>query len=175
MSLSTANGSSQLPSQFQSHLAILRQTPFFRECPMEALKVLAYLATQEVFATGDYLFVQGEDDGRAYVLLEGEAQLVREAPAGVQPVRPVLAGEFLGGLSLLGPQPRVLSLRAETAVTCLVLSRERFSRILAQMPAILPQILKAVVEGIRNWEERLLVDAACDCSRCRQLLGVSLL
>lgn len=176
MNSSTENADFCRPCEFQEHLDMLRGIKFFSALPLEALKVLAYLCTREKFRPGDILLHQGEDDGQALYVLSGKAQLVRDEPAGDQIIREVEAGEFLGGLSLLGPMPRLFSLKAVEDTRCLVLAREKFTKALEQFPELMPKLIRAMVESIRTWEERFWSDRNEKCRTvCQPRMGVSLL
>ena len=63
-------------SEFQENLSALREIPFFSKLPMEKLKLFAYLCTRNSYEPGDYMFQQGDDDGRAFYILEGNAALI---------------------------------------------------------------------------------------------------
>jgi CRP-like cAMP-binding protein len=174
--MSSLDESSPTPScEYQENLDILRQTYFFSGLPLESLKIFAYLCTREKFREGDVLFRQGEDDGEAFCILSGRAQLERTAQEAILPIRCCEAGEFIGGLTLIGETRRLYSLRALQATVCLVLSREKFAKSLDQFPEQRPRIFKAVVAAINDWEERFLEDMAEECSACMPKLGVSLL
>jgi CRP-like cAMP-binding protein len=96
---SLENDNSAPSSELEQNLNLLRQTYFFSTFPVEALKVFAYLCHRETFNTGEYLFRQGEDDGRAYYLIEGTAELEFSAGDRVQLIRQGNPGDFFGGLS----------------------------------------------------------------------------
>jgi CRP/FNR family transcriptional regulator, cyclic AMP receptor protein len=137
--------------------------------------VLAYLGTHEHFRAGDYLFHQGDDDGMAFYIISGEARLLHEG--GDQPVeiREFAKGAFLGSLALLGNARRLFSLEARTDVTCLILTREKFTKTMEQFPGIAPSVLQALVSGIHSWDQSVLADVNGGCPTCRQSVGVSLL
>ena len=65
-------------SEFQENLEILRQMDFFSALSLESLKVLAYLCTRERFKAGDFLFRQDDNDGNAFYIMSGKAELVRQ-------------------------------------------------------------------------------------------------
>jgi len=44
-----------------------------------------------------------------------------------------------------------------------------------QFPDLMPKILKSVVDSVRAWEERLLIDQDGFCEACKQKAGVSLI
>ncbi|MBT8407150.1 MAG: cyclic nucleotide-binding domain-containing protein [Deltaproteobacteria bacterium] len=69
-------------SEFQENLEILRQMDFFSALSLQALKVFAYLFTREMFKPGDYLFRQDDNDGTAFYILSGTAEVVRKDENG---------------------------------------------------------------------------------------------
>ena len=174
MNLSSEKNEAIQSSEFQENLEILRQTYFFSSLPMEALKVFAYIGTRETYKQGEYLFRQGDDDGQAFYVISGTVSLVHTDGGDELIIRDYGAGEFLGGMALLGKMHRLFSLKAGTEVTCLIMSREKFKSTMQQFPDFMPRIIKSVVERISAWEERLLALRSEDCEACRQNIGISL-
>jgi CRP-like cAMP-binding protein len=174
--MSSLDESSLPPScEYQENLDILRQTYFFSGLPLESLKIFAYLCTREKFREGDLLFSQGEDDGEAFWILSGLAGLERSVETSALPIRTIGAGEFIGGLTLIGENRRLYSLRALQETICLVLSRDKFAKTLDQFPEQRHRIFRAVVAAINEWEERFLEGMTEVCGGCTSKLGVSLL
>jgi CRP-like cAMP-binding protein len=174
--MSSLEKSNLSPScEYQENLDVLRQTYFFSGVPLESLKVFAYLCTRENFKPGEYLFRQGEDDGDAFCIVAGRAQLERSENGEARAVRSCLAGEFIGGLTLLAETQRLYSLRAVEPTVCIVLNRERFTKTIEQFPGQMPRIVRALVGSVIKWEQRFLEDMAGDCGGCLPRLGVSVL
>lgn len=174
MNLSEKNDTAA-PSEFKENLNILRDTYFFSGFPLETLKVFAYLCTREKFKPGEYLFRQGEEDDRAFYVIEGRLGLEYSKNGEAATIREFRAGEFIGSLTLLGEMGRLFSLRAMEETSCLVLNREKFTKALEQFPEVMPKIFKAVTHAIGHWEDRFLADRTDRCSACMSQLGVSLL
>jgi CRP-like cAMP-binding protein len=172
---SSERNETALSSEVDQNLELLRQTYFFSGLPVETIKVFAYLCTREVFKRGEYLFNQGEDDGQAFYIIDGEAVIERNENGATIRFRTLTAGEFLGGFTLMGAMQRLFSLKAESDVNCLILNREKFSKALEQFQDLIPNILKALVQVIDQWEERFLISRPDQCEACQQNLGVSLL
>jgi CRP-like cAMP-binding protein len=147
---------------------------FFAELPLEALKVFAYLFNREIFKLGDYLFQQDDNDGKAFYIISGEAELIREDERGASELRKYGDGEFLGGTALVGDMRRLFSLRASMETTCLVMTREKFTRAIEQFPELMTKVMETMVDRIRSWEERLLLHRDGLCDACRNKAGVSL-
>ena len=166
----------QEPSfEFKKNLSVLREIRFCSELPMETLKVLAYLCVREPFKAGDYLFRQKDDDGRAFYIISGKARMMRQDEKKSLILRDVDSGTFLGSLALLGKAPRLFSMQAIIDTSCLILSREKFTKAIEQFPDTLPKILNAVVESVHTWEKRFLAESDESCEKCVQKIGVSLL
>ena len=172
-SLETSNSSTT--SELDQNLEFLRQTYLFAVVPLESLKVFAYLCTREKFKPGEYLIHQGEDDGNAFYVIDGQAKLERESGGSVHIVRDVEVGEFIGGMSLMGSMQRLYSIRAETETTCLILDREKFSRTMTKFQDLMPSFFKALVGQIDAWEKSFLSGRMVECDDCLKQLGVSLL
>ena len=174
MSLSEKNNTNP-SSEFQENLEILRQTYFFSGLPLETLKIFAYLCTREKFRDNEYIFRQDEDDGQAFYIIDGKAVLERRNNGETADVRDCEAGDFLGGLTLLGETGRLFSLKSVTDTTCLVLSREKFSKTMEQFPGLMTKICKAVAQHIDTWEKRFLTEQGDQCGECMRRLGVTLI
>jgi len=162
-------------SELDQNLELLRQTYFFSVVPLEALKVFAYLCNRETFKEGEYLFRQDEDDGRAFYIIKGRAVLGREEGESEKEIRMYSEGDFLGGLSLMGPMQRLFSLKAASEVTCLICAREKFSRTLSQFQDLMPGLFKALVGAINGWEKGFLSSRTDQDDEYLRHLGVSLL
>jgi CRP-like cAMP-binding protein len=174
MNLSSGKTEAHQSSELQENLGFLRQIYFFSGLPLESLKLFAYMCTRETFKQGEYLFRQGDDDGQAFFIVSGKARLVRTDEGGEQMIRDYDTGEFLGGMVLLGSMHRLFSLKALTDVTCLILTREKFSTTVQPFPDLMPRIMKSVAERISAWEGGFLVSLGEGCEVCGQKVGVSL-
>jgi CRP-like cAMP-binding protein len=148
---------------------------FFSVLSLEALKVFAYLFTREKFKPGDHLFHQDDNDGKAFYIISGRADVIREDERGETTFGQFGKGEFLGGLALLGDMRRLFSVRAQTDMMCLVMTREKFTKAIEQFPELVPRVMETMVKGVRFWEETLLLESGGLCDQCRRKVGVSLI
>lgn len=161
-------------SEYQENLQFLRQVDFFSGLPLEAIKVFAYLCTRESYNTGEYLFQQNDESEQAHYIISGSARLLLTVNDKEQLVKEYREGEFVGRLALLGNMRRLFSLKAQTDVLCLIITREKFSKALAQFPDIMPKMTRVIVENIYNWEKQFMANRKEECSDCFSEIGVSL-
>lgn len=163
------------PSEYQENLEILMHVPIFAGVPIDALKLLAYLCTREVFKPDEYLFQEGDMDEHAYFILEGKTSLILPINGTSESIREYGENDFLGGLSLLGPAKRLYSLKALTRVRCVMFARDKFQRTLEQFPDVAAIVFRQVCILIHDWESRLIAEHARQCPDCRGSVGVSLI
>jgi CRP/FNR family cyclic AMP-dependent transcriptional regulator len=163
----------QAPSEYQSNLEILMQIPLFAGLPIEAIKLLAYLCKRETFKAGEIIFQQHEVDENAYFIVEGKAKLILEN-GGEEEISEFSESAFIGGLSMFYGMKRLFTLKAETQVTCLMLSREKFQKTLEQFPAITSKLFEGLVKSIYEWEIRIVGEHDLNCAKCRGSIGVTL-
>jgi CRP/FNR family transcriptional regulator, cyclic AMP receptor protein len=171
MNSSTEPKSAQ--SEFRANLELLMQIPLFAGIPIEPLKLLAYLCQRETFKPGELLFRQHEVDGHIFYLLEGRAALVMDND-GETVLGEFCEGQLIGGQSLFANTKRLFSLRAITTVGCLILTRDKFQKVLEQFPDIAPKMFEAIIMSIYGWESRFITQHAIACTGCMQNLGVTL-
>ena len=174
MNSNSGKNESGASSEYQENLDILRHIDFFSGLPLEATKLFAYLCSRESFNTGDVIFEQGEEDDRAFYLISGQARLSQQTETGENAVREILAGEFIGRMTLLGQIRRLFSLTATTRTVCLVITREKFSKALEKFPDLAPKFIAVVVKNIYRWEKHYLNKRTGDCDECLKMAGVSL-
>jgi len=162
--------------EFQENLATLREIDFFSELPLDLLKIIAYLCAREKYKEGDFLFNKGEDDGQAFYIISGRAGLMYDSenskPHMIHEYGP---GKFIGGLSLIGKMRRLFSLKAVEDTLCLVLTREKFSKAIAQFPDITPRLFQAVITRILSWEEKMYLEQGPNSNISSHVAGVSLI
>ena len=164
----------QAPSEYQANLEILMQTPGFSRLPLEPLKLLAYFCKREVFKAGEIIFRQDEPDANAYLIIDGKAKLVREG-TDEEPIGEFGENDLIGGMTLFYEIKRLFTLKAESKVSCLMLSRDRFQKTLEQFPDIAHKMFEAIVRNVYEWESRFVAEHGLKCAQCRGMLGVSLI
>jgi CRP/FNR family transcriptional regulator, cyclic AMP receptor protein len=171
--MNSSTEAKQPVSEYQANLEILVQLPLFAGLPLEPLKVLAYLCRRETYKPGEIIFHEHEVDPCAYYFLEGKAALITESN-GEAEYTEFGERDFIGAMSLFCDLKRLFTLKAQTKVVCLALSREKFQKVVERFPEISGRMVQAIFTGVHAWEERLLREHAAGCDHCRKWIGVSL-
>jgi CRP-like cAMP-binding protein len=102
-------------------------------------------ATHQVPA-GQFIFQEGEAGTCAYVLLEGEAEVLVKGVT-VERSQP---GSLLGEMSLIERQSRSASLRAVTDCRLIAIDERRFLFLVQQHPFFALQVMGIMAERLRQ-------------------------
>jgi len=129
---------------------LLRRIPLFAEIEPAKLKLLAFTSERIDFAPGQYLFHQGEMGDAAYILIEGVAAVVMQSAAGPRIVARLGRDDVVGEVAVLGDVPRTASVRAETPLTVLRISKEAFLGLLRDFPQMAVCMMRVVAQRLEN-------------------------
>jgi len=177
MNLST-NKDDTKETEFVETLNILKQAVLFSRAPLEALKLLALVCQRQVYEPKDIIFNQDEDDGAAYLIIEGTALLVLEKDKKRYEIREYGPDAFLGGFSLMAPMIKPFSLKAleSGSVTCLVITRKGFTKVADQFPEILQTTGNALVKRTLEADKKIIQEFTGSAPPdVRNILGISLI
>lgn len=117
-------------------VAILQRIPFFAGIDRSRLKLLAFTSERTVFEEGQFVFRQGERGDNAYVIIEGEAEVILESIGGPRIVAVLGVNQVFGEMALLSKAPRTTGIRARTATKCVVIASDVFLRLVEENSAI---------------------------------------
>lgn len=113
---------------------MLRNVPLFSGLSASELKLLAFTSEVHSFAPGDNLMRQGDPADCAYVILEGEADVLARTPAGDFVVAVLGPNAMPGEIGILTDAPRSATVRARTKVRALRISPDVFLRLASGRP-----------------------------------------
>jgi hypothetical protein len=130
---------------------MLAQVPLFAGLSRKHLRKIAEHADLTWFHKREPIVQLGQPGGTFYVILEGEARVVR----GGRTVDRVTPGDFFGEISLLDGGPRTASVIAETPVTAIRIFKRSFDRVVAEEPAVASKILQVVARRLREAERSI--------------------
>ena len=89
---------------------------------------------------GKFIFEQWEQGDTFYVLITGEAQVMRRenAHGGERVIAELKPGSYFGERALLKNDVRYASIRAKTTMHTLSITRAAFERVLGQLADLVP-------------------------------------
>ncbi|HXV24677.1 MAG TPA: cyclic nucleotide-binding domain-containing protein [Alphaproteobacteria bacterium] len=134
---------------------LLRKIPLLAKVDPAKLKLLAFASERAVFSTGETLFHQGDPGDAAYIILNGEAEVLIKGAAGPIVVATVGKNDFVGEIAILCEVPRTATIRASTPLTTLRITKDLFLRMLMDFPAIGIEVMRVLAQRLDHTTERL--------------------
>lgn len=113
---------------------MLRKVPFFGGLDSAKLKLLAFTSRALKFGPGEVLMKKGDPADSAYVILEGEVEIVAETPSGEFIVAVVGPNQLQGEQGVITNTPRGATVRAKVPVRALRISGDVFLRLITENP-----------------------------------------
>ncbi|MCQ3974552.1 MAG: hypothetical protein DPW09_14010 [Anaerolineae bacterium] len=133
----------------------LRKIPLLADLSESDLELLSQLAEVIQLKTGDLLFAEGSASDRAYIIKEGQLDIIKASATGDMLLAVREPGEVIGEISLLDDAPRLASVVARTDSVLLAISREQFDHLLETSPAASRAILRILLPRWRTTEAAL--------------------
>lgn len=140
----------------ESEVQSLRQVPMFRDVDPARLKLLAFTSDRVQFSDGQRFFAQGDASDAAYVVLDGEAEVLLE-PNGGEAIRLAVLGRtaLVGEMGILSDAPRSASVRALGPTTALRIDRRVFLELLGQFPQIAVAVMRELARRLEQTNQKL--------------------
>lgn len=119
------------------------------------MRHLVGAASYEEFPEGKTLAVQGESGDRAFIILEGEVEVILSYKGREWLLGKRGQGHILGEMALLEDEPRAATLRTLSQVKALVLARKSFHGLLNAQPEMALAINRMLSARMRRTQTRL--------------------
>ncbi len=139
----------------QEEVELLRRIPLFAETEPSKLKLLAFTSERVSFDAEQVLFSQGDPANAAYIIIEGEADVLVSGPSG--PIRVATLGkhDFVGEIGILCEVPRTAMVKANTRLTTLRISKELFFRLLREFPHMAISMMRELAHRLEQTNSKL--------------------
>jgi len=131
-------------------VGILQRIPLFAGIDRSKLKLLAFTSEHASFDKGQYVFRQGDRGDNAYVIIEGEVDVVLESIGGPRIVAVLGRDQVFGEMALLSNAPRTTSIRARGAVKAVVIASDVFLRLIEENSAIAANMMRTLAGRLAN-------------------------
>jgi len=129
-------------------LGSLAEVPLFQGLSKRHLRRIAKLARIRRFSSGSAL-VRAGDPGRSfYILLDGNAKVVRAGGRS----RRLGVGDYFGEMALIDGAPRSADVVADGEVLALTVDRSGFTKLLRTEPALTQALLRTLAARLRAAE-----------------------
>jgi len=134
---------------------LLKKIPLFAKIEASKLKLLAFTSERLNFAPGDLLCRQGDPGDSAYIILEGEADVLINTPQGEISVAKLGKNDLVGEMAILIDIPRTATVKALGNVATLAISKDLFFRMVTEFPQMGVEIMRELAHRLENTTAQL--------------------
>jgi CRP-like cAMP-binding protein len=139
----------------KEEVELLQRIPMFAQVEPAKLKLLAFTSPRVAFEPGQILFNQGDRGDAAYLVVEGEAEVLVNTPAGQLQVADVGKNAFVGEIAILCDVPRTATIRARGRLVTLRIDKDLFMRLIAEFPSMAIGIMRELAARLEHNNRRL--------------------
>jgi CRP-like cAMP-binding protein len=132
----------------QEDVERLRSIPLFAKIEPSKLKLLAFTAQRLTFNPGESLFHQGDVGDAAYIIMEGDAEVIVATPNGPITVANVGKNDFVGEIAILCDVPRTATVTATNKLATMRISKDLFFELVCQFPEISVEIMRELAHRL---------------------------
>lgn len=105
---------------------------------------------RKVFYDQQVIFKEGEIGDRAYLVQEGQVEIIKLTPVGEEKlIATVGKGELFGEMALVDNAPRMAMARAKDSASVVIISRDAFQEKMAKADPFIRGLLNIFVRNIR--------------------------
>lgn len=127
---------------------ILRNIPLFANIEPSKLKLLAFTSERLTFREGQDLCVQGDMGDAAFIIIDGDADVLVNTDDGPLSVAKMGRNDVVGEISILTDVPRTATVRATSDVTVLRVSKDLFMRLMREFPQMAVEIMRELARRL---------------------------
>lgn len=132
----------------------------FRGIADEGLALLAAIAEEKSYRTGEIIFREGDAGGALYLILAGKVRISREVSGmGEEALAVLKAGEAFGEMSLIDDSPRSADARVHERCRLLAIPKDGFEDLLFLQKdlayEVLWNIVRMLTSRLRETSEKL--------------------
>jgi CRP-like cAMP-binding protein len=135
---------------------LLRQIPLFAKIEPSKLKLLAFTSERLKFRADDELFRQGDVGDSAYIVIGGQADVIRSTERGEVVVSTVKRNDIVGEVAILCDVPRTATVRAKEELEVLKISKDLFFRMISEFPQMSVEIMRELASRLDRTTDQLM-------------------
>ena len=134
---------------------LLRRVPFFAGIEPAKLKLLAFMSERVGFDAGKILFNRGDRGDAAYLIIDGEADIIIDTPKGPIPIATLGANDIVGEMAILGDVPRTATVQAKCRLVTLRIAKDPFMRMVREFPNMAVSIMRELAHRLELTNNQL--------------------
>ncbi|MBM3568527.1 MAG: Crp/Fnr family transcriptional regulator [Alphaproteobacteria bacterium] len=139
---------------------LLRRITLFAKIEPSKLKLLAFTSERVIYEAGQELFRQGDAGDSAYVVMEGQADVLVDTPKGPLTVATLGVNDIVGEIAILCDVPRTATVKAKSRLVTLRIAKDLFFRMVTEFPQMAIEIMRELAHRLDQTNRKLREAAA---------------
>jgi CRP/FNR family transcriptional regulator, cyclic AMP receptor protein len=139
---------------------VLSDIPLFAKVNPAKLKLLVFTSERLEYLSGDELFHQNDYGDAAYVILEGEADILVDTPRSAIKIATLGKDDIFGEIAILCDVPRTATVVAHGDLDTLRVSKEGFFRLVTEFPHVGIEVMRALASKLHRTTQALTAAGA---------------
>ncbi len=115
---------------------VLQEMPLFRNLDLKRLRVVAMMGESQAYRAQERLFEKGDEGDAAFIIIDGEVEVLVPVDGGEQSVAILGKGEIFGELAVICDQTRSSAIAARSELEVLCLDRNVVMNLMREFPDI---------------------------------------
>ena len=134
---------------------ILREIPLFANIDPVKLKLMAFASERITFQAGQALFSHGDEGDAAYIIVEGDADILVDTPSGPLTVAQVGRNDIVGEIAILCDVPRTATVKAISELVTLKITKDLFFRMVTDFPEMGVEVMRVLAHRLEQTTAQL--------------------
>lgn len=134
----------------------LQQVPMFRDVDQAKLKLLAFTSDRLSYSAGDALFRQNDMSDAAYLIMDGEIDVVLETGEERIMVAHMGRGALVGEMGVLCDSARTATVEASSDVMALRIRKDVFFDMLREFPQISIAVMRDLAKRLERTNAKIV-------------------
>jgi CRP-like cAMP-binding protein len=132
----------------EQEVAILKKIPLFARIDPTKLKLMAFASERMIFKPGQAVCRQGDVGDSAFIIIDGEADILIESDGGPIKVASVGRNDIIGEIAILLDVPRTATVQATSDLQTLKITKDLFFRMVADFPEMGVEIMRVLAHRL---------------------------
>jgi CRP-like cAMP-binding protein len=134
---------------------VLQEMPLFRNLDLKRLRVVAMMGESQAYRTGERLFEKGDEGDAAFIIIDGEVDVLVPVDGGEQSVAILGKGEIFGELAVICDQARSSAIAARCELEVLRLERSVVLNLMREFPDISLEMVRILAHRLERTTSEL--------------------
>lgn len=133
----------------------LRKVPLFSDLSEEDFALLGEMVEEKKISAGEILFTEGSPGHEAYVIKEGELEVLKKSADRELLIAVRGPGEVIGEMAMLEEAPRMATVKARTDSILLAIEKEELNELMARSRSALNALVHNVLHRLSDTQDML--------------------